>query len=413
MEGHVNESGGPRLWGLQGSNTEPIKSTSVSIQLLEPTASVCGPAYEHPQNDELVIKASLRVNAALLLGKATTCVMSPSPAIIASFLDSAVDSLVQLSLFWASRAARDASTPEYPVGRGQLEPVSVVVCSALKCASMCMVLVESAEALFQGKPHGRHFRKEDGGWTTVVILGLICVAKLALCTWCELVVHGRRGSNTETARAIVADNQNDVLFGVGALLAATLGRLNHRGLWWADPVVAIVLAIYILTRWVKTGRQQVEMIIGLSADSHFLEIVREIAETHDPSCQLDLVRAYHFGPRFLVELEVVMDEHTPLRDSHDVGLLLQHKIEALPAVERCFVHVDYEYREADDHSQETPVTRKIHAQHTTQGDGIPLTTSSLFRHSTQSPPARIHTNHAWNRNCIYPDDSNERQSMLA
>lgn len=35
------------------------------------------------------------------------------------------------------------------------------------------------------------------------------------------------------------------------------------------------------------------------------------------------MRAYHFGPRFLVELEVVMDEHTPLRESHDVGLLLQ------------------------------------------------------------------------------------------
>lgn len=35
---------------------------------------------------------------------------------------------------------------------------------------------------------------------------------------------------------------------------------------------------------------QVEMIIGLSADSKFLELVREIAETHDPCCQLDLAR---------------------------------------------------------------------------------------------------------------------------
>lgn len=70
-------------------------------------------------------------------------------------------------------------------------------------------------------------------------------------------MHGRRGSNSETARAIVADNQNDVLFGVGALLAATVGRINRKRLWWADPLVAIVLACYILTRWVRTGRGQV------------------------------------------------------------------------------------------------------------------------------------------------------------
>ena len=78
-----------------------------------------------------------------------------------------------------------------------------------------------------------------------------------------------------------------------------------------------------------------------------LELVRDLAETHDPSVSLDTVRAYHFGPRFLVELELVMDEHTPLRESHDCGILLQHKIEALPSVERCFVHIDYQHVRRD------------------------------------------------------------------
>ena len=67
-----------------------------------------------------------------------------------------------------------------------------------------------------------------------------------------------------------------------------------------------------------------------------------MAETHDPSMSLDVVRAYHYGPRFLVELDIVMAEGTPLRESHDCGFLLQHKIEALASVERCFVHIDYQ-----------------------------------------------------------------------
>eukprot|EP00966_Prymnesium_polylepis_P336062 7391390-Prymnesium_polylepis.1 len=117
-----------------GPASEPLKPGSVSIMLHEPSPSVAGSANAkmHPQNDESVIRASLQVNTVFVLGKASTCVMSPSPVIIASFLDSAVDVLVQVSLYWASRAARDASSPLYPVGRGQLEPVSVVVCAALK-----------------------------------------------------------------------------------------------------------------------------------------------------------------------------------------------------------------------------------------------------------------------------------------
>ena len=31
--------------------------------------------------------------------------------------------------------------------------------------------------------------------------------------------------------------------------------------------------------------------------------VREMAETHDPGALLDCMRAYHFGPKFLVEVQ--------------------------------------------------------------------------------------------------------------
>lgn len=41
-----------------------------------------------------------------------------------------------------------------------------------------------------------------------------------------------------------------------------------------------------------------------------------------------------------------MDPTTQLRDSHDISQSLQRKLEGLAAVERAFVHVDYE----DDHN---------------------------------------------------------------
>ena len=51
---------------------------------------------------------------------------------------------------------------------------------------------------------------------------------------------------------------------------------------------------------------------------------------------VDTVRAYHFGERFLVEVDIVLPEDMPLRKTHDIGEALQIKLEALAEVERAF-----------------------------------------------------------------------------
>ena len=132
------------------------------------------------------------------------------------------------------------------------------------------------------------------------------------------------------------------------------------------------------------------MIIGRSADAEFLDVVREMAETHDPAAMLDCVRAYHFGPKFLVELEIVMAEDTPLRDSHDCGILLQHKIESLPEVERAFVHIDYQPREVDDHDPKIPVEYKTQLSSTMPPLEVTKSRESLKAKSPKgagTPPA--------------------------
>lgn len=60
------------------------------------------------------------------------------------------------------------------------------------------------------------------------------------------------------------------------------------------------------------------------------------------------------GPNLIVEVDIVMDEHTSLRQAHDVSQQLQDKLETLPGVERAYVHVDYE-------STHTPVCRSQYA----------------------------------------------------
>ena len=195
-----------------------------SIELHE-AASVTsfGAHLEQPQNDESMIRASVRMNTTLLAGKSLAAVMSSSPAVLASLVDSAVDVLIQASLYAASRVARRGHTSTlYPIGRGQLEPVAVVVCAALKCAGMVAVFTRSVDLLLDADqditksgclhPHDvhKHGLKHlwHSHWESVALLFLVSAVKFAFCYWCELVVRGQRGKFvTETARAVVADNQ--------------------------------------------------------------------------------------------------------------------------------------------------------------------------------------------------------------
>merc|ERR1712151_15694 len=92
------------------------------------------------------------------------------------------------------------------------------------------------------------------------------------------------------------------------------------GFWVVDPVAGVLISIYIIWTWVMTGHEQVEMIVGKKAEPEFLRMIQELAEAHHPCVTLDEMKAYHFGPKYLVELEVVMPEETPLRESHDIGV---------------------------------------------------------------------------------------------
>ena len=72
--------------------------------------------------------------------------------------------------------------------------------------------------------------------------------------------------------------------------------------------------------------------------------------THSPTIQaIDTVRAYHSGPRIIVEVDVVIDPRETLRLAHDVAEELQTKIESLPNVERAYVHIDYETSHKPEH----------------------------------------------------------------
>ena len=68
--------------------------------------------------------------------------------------------------------------------------------------------------------------------------------------------------------------------------------------------------------------------------------------------QIQGLQAYHAGDKLNVEVDIILDEGTKLRDSHDLGESLQYVLESVPMVDRAFVHMDYRYDNLPTHMQQ-------------------------------------------------------------
>lgn len=233
------------------------------------------------------------------------------------------------------------------------------------------------------------------------LLAVVVVVKIVV--WQAAKVEYDRSGNV-SLEALALDNFNDILSNFSALAFASLTRIKQET-WWFDPLGGILISCYIIHSWCMTALEQVHMLVGRQADAEFIEMVRTLAEKHDQKAEVSTLRAYHFGPKLLVEIELVMDSETPLEVSHDVAVTLQDSIERLDECERCFVLVDYMRRDHDLHDTQVPVEAKtakplaqIPRTRSTSGSLRLRTALSMRRRtpSTSDPsgPVRSHSSHS-------------------
>ena len=61
-------------------------------------------------------------------------------------------------------------------------------------------------------------------------------------------------------------------------------------------------------------------LVGRQAPDEYLDELRVVCENHHPHADLDVLRGYHIGRNFLVEVEMIMDKETTLEVSQYVTL---------------------------------------------------------------------------------------------
>ncbi|KAJ2993074.1 hypothetical protein NUW58_g1953 [Xylaria curta] len=276
----------------------------------------------------LAIYVNFTANFLLLAGKIAVMVSVSSMSVLASLVDAVLDFLSTVIVWITTVLISRQDQYKYPVGRRRLEPLGVLVFSVIMITSFVQVALQSTERL--ASPN--HEIIELG--IPAIALMISTVVIKGLCwIWCRLVKNS-------SVQALAADAMTDVIFNTGSILFPIAGF--YFKIWWLDALGGLLLSLIVIRNWSMTSLEHIKNLSGFSATADqrnvLLYLTMRFAKTIR---QIQGIQAYHAGDKLIAEVDIILDESTTLRDSHDLSESLGYVLESVPIVDRAFVHADY------------------------------------------------------------------------
>ncbi|KAI9725878.1 MAG: hypothetical protein M1828_002507 [Chrysothrix sp. TS-e1954] len=287
---------------------------------------------------KLAVNGSFVANLALAVLQVYGAVASGSLSLFTTMADALFDPCSNLTLILCNRAVNRVNPRKFPQGKARIETAGNIAFCFLMCAVSFVLIVMSARDIAEGSLK----LTSTFHLPSIIAVSVAFVTKLCLFLYC----YSLRNKYSQI-HILWEDHRNDLIINGVGIMTSILGSKVR---WWIDPLGAIALSVLIVTLWLRTALSEFQLLIGVSADTSMLQLITYISMTHSEHVKaIDTVRAWHSGPRLIVEVDIVMDPAMTLRETHDTAEELQTKLEDLPNVDRAYVHVDYETSHAPEH----------------------------------------------------------------
>ncbi|GAA5917853.1 hypothetical protein JCM6882_001715 [Rhodosporidiobolus microsporus] len=270
------------------------------------------------------------INILLLGAKIAVVLLSHSMSLVASTVDSAMDFLSTLIIFYTSKVIEHKdwkSQYAYPSGKSRMEPLGVLTFSVFMISSFLQVLVESVQKLLDPN-------LEQAQLPPVALGVMIATIVIKSAVWVSC-----RAIKSASVEALQQDAENDIVFNIGSTLFPFLGQI--LGWRYLDPLGGALLSLYIIIEWSQTLFENVRKLTGKRAPPQEHQRIAYLLTRFSPLITaVQHLSLYYAGEGMLCEVDIILPAETSLRAAHDVGEAAQYAIEELSGIERCYCHVD-------------------------------------------------------------------------
>jgi len=256
----------------------------------------------------LKIATYASVGTALLLvgAKGAAWIITGSVSVLASLIDSLMDTATSLINLLAVRYALAPADAEHRFGHGKAESLAGIAQAMFIATSAGFLLLQAGDRLLHPAP-----LKEISSGIGVMVFAMVCTA--------VLVAIQRYVIKKTQSAAIRADSLHfvtDFLTNGGTLLALFLTTLGWSN---ADPVLAIAIGLYILYSAKGIGVQAFHLLMDHELPDEQRALIEKIARNHEAVRGVHDLRTRQSGQTVMIQLHIELDDDMPLHQAHTIS----------------------------------------------------------------------------------------------
>jgi ferrous-iron efflux pump FieF len=275
-------------------------------------------------------RLSVLAAAFLIVIKTATGLLTGSISVWASLLDSAMDVFASLINFVAVRAAARPADEDHAYGHGKAESLAGLFQTLVIAASGLFLIWEAGRRLVRPHP-------TKSEWVGIGTMLIAIGVSLALVARLKRVA---RETESQALRSDALHYATDVYTNSGALLALLIVALT--GWTVVDPLISILIALYILWSAGGVGRESFDVLMDrrlpLDVDEQIANIVHSFRDQgvlgfHD-------LRTRRSGSQKFIDLHLEVERDKRLEEAHDLTVRVLRAIEAEIPRSRVQIHTD-------------------------------------------------------------------------
>lgn len=288
------------------------------------------------------------ISFCLALAKGFAFVWTGSIVVLASFLDSAVDTFLSFVNFRISKLAKESADREHPYGHGGLEVLTSMVQGGLIAGSGVVVVFQSLDRIFS--PKGiENLNVEHLPMALVIMLA----STLSAFIITAILMRSRKAIAAKDERSLSLDADyahysGDVLQNIVTIVGVAVAWWFKTP--WADVVAGLVAGAILFRASYPLLRESIRDIMNTEFDPKLREQVMNVVN----KCGIPEVKGMHrlrtrtLGPNRFVDFHLKLPNDLRLIEAHEIGYRIEAMLKkAIPGVD-IVMHLDPETEPDDD-----------------------------------------------------------------
>ncbi len=266
-------------------------------------------------------------NAILFTGKILVGLSFNSIAIISDSFNSLTDIVASTIVLISVRSSHQGPDADHPFGHKRAQPLAGLVVAIFTGIVGFTIITQSVTRLINGE-------QIEKGLIPIVLVIAVMVIKLGMHLYVR-VAAGRAQSTALMASA--TDHRNDVLISAAVLAGVVVSNLGYP---MFDPVVAILVGMWIIRAGFSIGRANIKYLMGEAPPPELVQSIMKRAQAIEGVLSLNDVFAHYVGTTVEIELHINVDKRITIEEAHAIGKKVQWAIEDMEEISRAFIHID-------------------------------------------------------------------------